>query len=219
MSSPKLKNISLFQKCKSGYIACIPSRPEGRSRSSRTWDGDAVDAKAATDERGRGVRKRRVVLTPRCWRQCSWRQQLSGRYGGKRAVLRGEHVISRKAIAQGRSDALRWTCMLVCALFVHIAHETAGAARTRSSLRPLFGEGKDFSHSSGAMHRENAKLYLPSLRAQRSNPCGEEKRMDCFVAFAPRNDGQAIEDRNSQQLRSAIRATAKQKRGRSPRRV
>ena len=31
--------------------------------------------------------------------------------------------------------------MLVCALFVHIAHETAGAARTRSSLRPLIFEG------------------------------------------------------------------------------
>jgi hypothetical protein len=30
--------------------------------------------------------------------------------------LRGEHGISRKAIAQGRPDALRWTCMLVCAL-------------------------------------------------------------------------------------------------------
>src|SRR5204863_3121117 len=32
---------------------------------------------------------------------------LSGRYGGKRAVLRGEHEISRKAIAQGMSDVLR----------------------------------------------------------------------------------------------------------------
>jgi hypothetical protein len=27
--------------------------------------------------------------------------------------------------------------MLVCALLVHIAHETAGAARIRHSLRPL----------------------------------------------------------------------------------
>src|SRR5437762_2924758 len=27
--------------------------------------------------------------------------------------------------------------MLVCALFVHIAHETAGAARIRHSLRPF----------------------------------------------------------------------------------
>ena len=31
--------------------------------------------------------------------------------------------------------------MLVCALPVHIARETAGAARTRSSLRPQIGEG------------------------------------------------------------------------------
>src|SRR5882672_7546767 len=30
--------------------------------------------------------------------------------------LRGERGISRKTIAQGRPDALRWTCMLVCAL-------------------------------------------------------------------------------------------------------
>ena len=66
-----------------------------------------MDAEAAIDERGGSVRQRRVVLTSRCWRQCSWRQQLSGRYGGKTAVLRGEHVISRKAIAQGMSDVLR----------------------------------------------------------------------------------------------------------------
>jgi hypothetical protein len=32
--------------------------------------------------------------------------------------LRGERGISRQTIAQGRPDALRWTCMLVCALFV-----------------------------------------------------------------------------------------------------
>jgi hypothetical protein len=51
--------------------------------------------------------------------------------------LRGERAISRQTIAQGRPDALRWTCMLVCALLCAIAHETAGAARTRSSLRPL----------------------------------------------------------------------------------
>src|SRR6185369_17505580 len=31
--------------------------------------------------------------------------------------------------------------MLMCALFLPIAHETAGAARIRHSLRPLFGEG------------------------------------------------------------------------------
>jgi len=32
--------------------------------------------------------------------------------------------------------------MLVCALLVHIARETAGAARTRHSLRPPIAEGE-----------------------------------------------------------------------------
>src|SRR5437588_9311374 len=54
---------------------------------------------------------------------------------------RGERVISRKAIAQGMSDVLRFTCMLMRALFVHVAHEIAGAARIRHSLRPLTIEG------------------------------------------------------------------------------
>src|SRR6478735_12308957 len=31
--------------------------------------------------------------------------------------------------------------MLGCVFYVQFAHETAGAARTRSSLRPLFSEG------------------------------------------------------------------------------
>src|SRR3954452_24301278 len=34
--------------------------------------------------------------------------------GGKRAVLRGEHVISRKAIAKGRPECFPLPCMLVC---------------------------------------------------------------------------------------------------------
>jgi hypothetical protein len=33
--------------------------------------------------------------------------------------------------------------MLMRALSVHIAHETAGAARTRHSLRPLISEGEE----------------------------------------------------------------------------
>src|SRR6185503_17785330 len=40
--------------------------------------------------------------------------------------------------------------------FVHIAHETAGAARTRSSLRPLIPEGQATRYNSGASRRENA---------------------------------------------------------------
>ena len=50
---------------------------------------------------------------------------------------RGEHEAAVKTIAQGKSDCLRWTCMLVGVLFVQFAHGTAGAARIRLSLRPL----------------------------------------------------------------------------------
>src|SRR6185436_2490643 len=41
----------------------IPFRPEGRRPSSRTWDGDAVDADGACDDGARRVRQRRVVLS------------------------------------------------------------------------------------------------------------------------------------------------------------
>ena len=63
--------------------------------------------------------------------------KLLGDDGGKKAVHRGELEVSRKAIAQGRPGCSACTCMLVCALSCAHAHETAGAARTRSSLRPL----------------------------------------------------------------------------------
>ena len=40
------------------------------------------------------------------------------------------------------------------------AHETAGAARTRSSLRPLTFEGQRKLQTSDAVCRENAESYL-----------------------------------------------------------
>ena len=99
----------------------IPSRPEGRIMIVTIVGRVAVDAGSADNERHESVRQRRVVPTPRCWRQCTWRQQLSGRYGGKRAVLRGEPVISRKAIAQGMSDCLRCP-VCSCAHFFYPLH-------------------------------------------------------------------------------------------------
>ena len=57
--------------------------------------------------------------------------------GGKRAVLREEHEVSRKAIAQGRPECSRCPVCSCALLFAQIARETAGAASTRSSLRPL----------------------------------------------------------------------------------
>src|SRR5438477_1049309 len=61
--------------------------------------------------------------------------------GGKRAVLREEHEVSRKAIAQGRPECSRCPVCSCAVLFAQIARETAGAASTRSSLRPLCRRG------------------------------------------------------------------------------
>ena len=106
VSSPQIKNISLYPKREQGHISRHPVPPEGRRPSSRTRDGLRWTWRCL-DDRHRSVRQRRVVLTSRCWRQVLKKLTLLRGDGGKRAVLRGEHVISRKAIAQGMSDVLR----------------------------------------------------------------------------------------------------------------
>ena len=83
---------------------------------------------------------------------------------------RGDHVISRKAIAQGMSDVLRFTCMLMRALLVHVAHQIAGAARIRHSLRPLTIEGERILAKLGRIaSREREGLFFvtrhPEVRA------------------------------------------------------
>src|SRR6266536_601435 len=76
---------------------------------------------------------------------------------------RGEHEVSRKAIAQGMSDCLRCP-VCSCAPFLRtLAHETAGAARTRHSLRPLFKRRKRICKTSGETRRENTFCRLGSL--------------------------------------------------------
>src|SRR5207253_4477791 len=79
--------------------------------------------------------------------------------GGKRAVLRGEHEVSRKAIARGRPECSRCPVCSCAFLFAQIARETAGAASTRSSLRPLFSRRATKMQTSGAMRREITNTY------------------------------------------------------------
>ena len=84
--------------------------------------------------------------------------------GGKKAVRRGEHEVSRKAIAQGRPGCSACTCMLVCAFLC------ANCTRDRGcSVHPVFPAPSHFGgqtkQSSGEMRRENAKPYPPSLPA------------------------------------------------------
>ena len=115
------KYFALSRNPNQGISLAIPSRPEGRIMIATIVGRVRWTLAVPMSERHESVRQRRVVLTPRCWRQCTWRQLLSGRYGGKRAVLRGDHVISRKAIAQGMSDVLRCP-VCSCAHFFYPLH-------------------------------------------------------------------------------------------------
>ena len=99
----------------------------------------AVDAGSADSERRESVRRSRVVLTPDMLASSSGEISFSGTTVARELRLTGEHVISRKAIAQGVSDVLRCP-VCSCAHSSTIAHEIAGAARIRHSLRPLISE-------------------------------------------------------------------------------
>jgi hypothetical protein len=90
--------------------------------------------------------------------------------GGKRAVLRGEHEVSRKAIAQGRPECSRCPVCSCAVLLAQIARETAGAASTRSSLRPLFSRRANQDANLGRNAPRDRETMSTSLRAQRSNP-------------------------------------------------
>ena len=80
----------------------------------------------------------------------------------RRIRRRGEHEISRKAIAQGMSVCSPLPCMLVCAFLRTLAHETAGAARTRHSLRPLFERGATNLKASDANHAARTRTHAHS---------------------------------------------------------
>src|SRR3989442_10279368 len=73
---------------------------------------------------------------------------------------RGERDISRKAIAQGMSECFRSPVCSCAPTVQFLAHETAGAARTRHSLRPLFeGEDKEFEKLGQNMPREREAVF------------------------------------------------------------
>ena len=66
-----------------------------------------------------------------------------------------------------------------------IAHETAGAARTRSSLRPHVSMRANEDAKLGQTMSRERDAISTSLRAQRRNPCFSVRgEMDCFAALA-----------------------------------
>jgi hypothetical protein len=171
MSSPIAKNIPLSPSGKSVLSArAIPFRKRGalaivtnvgtgcggRGSVGRNCGRRAVsvsDHASAQDERCGCVRQRRVVLAPVAGVKLAevFRTRPGFRSTDnpsatvtRRIRRRGEHVISRKAIAQGMPDCSDCTCMLVCACYAHFCTRDRGC-----SAHPVFP--------------------APSLRAKRYN--------------------------------------------------
>ena len=118
----------------------------------------AVDAGSADSERHESVRQRRVVLTPQAGVKLVEAIPLATVTTSP--ARRGDHVISRKAIAQGMSDALRCPVCSCAVCFVLSAHETAGAARIRHSLRPLNVEGEEITGKARANHVARTQKHV-----------------------------------------------------------
>src|SRR5829696_574729 len=89
--------------------------------------------------------------------------------GGKRAVLREEHEVSRKAIAQGRPECCRCPVCSCAVMLAQIARETAGAASTRSSLRPLFSKRANEDANLGRNAPRDRKLIF----SRHHPPCAQ----------------------------------------------
>ncbi|MET3841604.1 hypothetical protein ABIE49_003682 [Bradyrhizobium sp. OAE829] len=146
VSSPGTENISVYQNCKSGAYVW-PSRPtqKGVGRRHGRWAGCGGRWFTPRRRRGLSVRQNRVVLAPVAGVKLSEkRKRERQRRSQPRTRLRGDHGISRKAIAQGRPGVLRCPVCSCALCFVQSARETAGAARTRSSLRPQFERARKF---------------------------------------------------------------------------
>ena len=80
--------------------------------------------------------------------------------GGKRAVLREEHEVSRKAIAQGRPECFPLPCMLVCSFVC--ANRTRDRGCSKHPVFPApsnFEGGKTKMQNSGETRREIANPY------------------------------------------------------------
>jgi hypothetical protein len=123
-----------------------------------------VDADGATDERAGGGRQKRVVLMPRRWHQVGG-NKFPPPTVARKPGHRGERVISRKPLRrEGRMLPLNLYAR-VRFFLCNFAHETAGAARTRSSLRPLYFRGRNEPAIPRAKQAAGMRSHvLPSLR-------------------------------------------------------
>src|SRR5215204_560990 len=153
------------------------------------------------------VWQNRVVLTPRCWRQALEKQaSFSGVTVTTSPLHREEHDISRKAVAQGMSECFRCPVCSCAPNAQLLAHETAGAARTRHSLRPLCLERDIGLANLGQNHAARSRtLVIPGraryprrkkTRGEKHGPEDSDRRSRCGWRVCRRPYGAGGRGRN-----------------------
>ena len=131
----------------------------------------------------------------RCWHQVQERRKHLADDGGKRAVLRGEHDISRKAIAQGRPGCSVCTCMLVCMFCLRKSHTGSRVQRAPGLPCALISSrGQHEDANLGQTCRENAKLYPRHCERSEAIHRSDCRAMDCFAALAMTRIGRGVSD-------------------------
>src|SRR3981081_456814 len=118
--------------------AVLSQRGAARDRHRR---GKGCGGRRRRQRRGRCLRTAKTCGPAARMLVSSSRKATFAGDGGKKAGRRGEHDISRKPL---RGECRIASAEPVCSyafLLCTVAHETAGAARTRCSLRPLIEEG------------------------------------------------------------------------------
>jgi len=111
------------------------------------------------------VRQNRVVPTPVAGAKLSVANSIQpdrsalkpAATEARRIRLRGEHGISRKAIAQGMPECSDCTCMLVCVFLSALCTRDRGCSVHPAFPAPSFG-GRTFMQTSGAPCREKGEV-------------------------------------------------------------
>ena len=139
-----------------------------------------MDASRAADERAACGRRSRVVLTPRRWRQVGGATR---RRRWQTSPVTGESSKETvNTIAQGNAGLPGGPVVTTLVCYLHTAHEAAGAAGTRLSLRPL--RGPTFLHSFGRVApREGGCLSAPQFEDR----TGKLARTWCLRWSRPRS--------------------------------
>ena len=187
-----------------------PSSPqdEGRSRSSRMRGGMRWTPMPRLTSVAEGYGE--VVWF---WRRGAGvksfgKRKLHGGDGGKRAVLREEHEVSRKAIAQGRPG------MLPPNLYARV-HLLLCASSTRDrgcGAHPVFPapsdfEGKEVSGKARAHRVAGMRSYFNVIASEAKQSIARRKeRMDCFAALAMTWIGRGVLDRPPSRAMTATHA-------------